>query len=93
VGTTRRSRFSIARLTTTVAIALLLVTCGEDKPFECTKPAECVGRPGGGACKVVGGKGRCVVDCAVVDGKDNCPPSYHCTGKDDAGGAFCEYKP
>lgn len=88
-----RSSSPIARLTAALALALTLATCDEEKPFQCTKPADCLGRPGGGACKVVAGKGRCVVDCALVNGMHNCQPAYECTGMADDGSTYCVQKP
>jgi hypothetical protein len=73
-----------------LALALCLTTCGDDKPWECEKPAECVGKPQANTCKVIGGHGRCVVECLLVDGKDNCPPSFHCTGTADDGSLYCK---
>jgi hypothetical protein len=75
-----------------VGLALSLTTCGEDKPFECTKPADCVGKPAGNECKFVAGKGRCVVACTpVTTGSDGCPPTAKCTGMADDGSDFCAY--
>jgi hypothetical protein len=75
-------------------MVLLLTTCGDEKPFECKKPAECVGRPGGGnECKQVGGKGRCVTGCRppAAGEIETCPISTKCDGKADDGSTFCEY--
>jgi hypothetical protein len=75
-----------------IALALCLTTCGDDKPFECTKPADCVGKPAGNDCKVVGGKGRCVFLCLpATSGSDGCPPTAHCTGTADDNSTFCAY--
>jgi hypothetical protein len=76
-----------------IALALSLTTCGDDKPFECTKPAECVGKPGGNDCKKVKSKGQCVFACAPVTGggADGCPVTSHCTGTADDGTNFCVY--
>jgi hypothetical protein len=73
-----------------LALALFLTTCGDDKPPECQKPAECVGKPDANTCKVVGGHGRCVYECVLIDGKDNCPPLLHCTGTSDDGSTYCK---
>jgi len=82
---THRYFFSIA------ALFLCLATCGDDKPKECEKPADCVGKPFGNYCKEVEGKGRCVIDCLPSpDGTDNCPPTYKCTGKADDGSLYCK---
>jgi hypothetical protein len=76
-----------------LALVLLLTTCSDDKPFECMKPAECVGRPGGSECKQVAGKGRCVQSCKppAAGQTDNCPLTTKCDGKADDGSNFCEY--
>jgi hypothetical protein len=73
-----------------IALALFLTTCGDDKPWECTKPAECVGKPAGNQCKQIAGRGRCVIECLVADGRDSCPPTYHCTGTADDGSLYCK---
>jgi hypothetical protein len=75
------------------ALALFLSSCGDDKPWECEKSGDCVGRPGGNYCKEISGKGRCVVDCLPnADGTDTCPPTYACTGKADDGSLYCKSK-
>jgi hypothetical protein len=76
-----------------IVLALCLTTCGDDKPFECTKPAECVGRPNGNDCKKISGKGQCVFACAPVSGggSDVCPAPSHCTGTADDGTTYCLY--
>jgi hypothetical protein len=76
-----------------IALALSLTTCSDDEPFQCTKPAECVGKPGGNDCKKVMTKGRCVFACQPVSGggSDGCPPTAHCTGVADDGTSFCAY--
>ena len=89
MSNTRRGSFSIARWTAAFAVALCLCTCDDGQVFECKKPAECVGRPGADTCMVIGGKGRCVVGCASVNGMDNCPPAYRCAGTADDGGTYC----
>jgi hypothetical protein len=73
-----------------LALALLVTSCGDDKPAECTKPAECVGKPLANTCKEVAGHGRCVISCIVVDGQDNCPSLYKCTGTADDGSQYCK---
>jgi hypothetical protein len=89
VSTSRRSSSLFARLTALAALALLPTTCGEEKPFECKSPAECVGRPSVNTCKVVGGKGRCVIGCVSSGGSHNCPPNYTCGGMADDGSNYC----
>lgn len=76
-----------------IGLALSLTTCGDDKAFECSKPADCVGKPAGNECKIVGGKGRCVIACAPATGgaSDGCPPTAHCTGRADDGTDYCAY--
>jgi hypothetical protein len=73
-----------------VALSLSLATCGDDKPWECQKPAECIGKPVANTCKEISGRGRCVYGCAVVSGNDSCPPTYHCTGTADDGTLYCQ---
>ena len=74
-----------------LALTISLTACGGDQPWECQKPADCVGKPGGNYCKVITGKGRCVVECLpAADGKDNCPPTYKCNGTADDGSLFCK---
>ena len=76
---------------TIAALGLFLSTCGDEKGPECTKPADCVGRPAGNHCKEIGGKGRCVIECLPTpDGKDNCPPNNACTGMADDGSLYCK---
>ncbi|HXU81970.1 MAG TPA: hypothetical protein VN914_11275 [Polyangia bacterium] len=65
----------------------LLLSCGDDKPRECQKPADCVGMQAGNYCTKVEGKGRCVIQCA---GDSTCPAGYTCTGKGDDGSLFCK---
>jgi hypothetical protein len=82
---------SLASWLTAAVLALALATCGDDKPWECEKPADCVGRPSGNYCKEVSGKGLCVIECLLgADGKDTCPPTYTCTGKADDGSLYCK---
>jgi hypothetical protein len=74
-----------------LGLGLALTSCGGDKPPECDQPADCVGRPGGNYCLVIGGKARCVNACApAADGKDTCPPTYTCSGKADDGSLYCK---
>jgi hypothetical protein len=74
-----------------LGLGLLLTTCGDEGGMDCQKPADCVGRPAGNYCKVVSGKGRCVIDCLpAADGKDNCPATYTCTGHADDGSLYCK---
>jgi predicted small lipoprotein YifL len=77
--------------TRTLAMSLfsLLATCGGDGPFECHKPIDCATAPNATTCKQVGGHGRCVIDCAAVNGQDNCPVTYHCGGTADDQTTFC----
>jgi hypothetical protein len=77
------------RFAAAAAVALMAATCDDYKPFECTKPADCVGRPDVNACKILGGKGRCVQECLVANGTHNCPPTYECTGKADDNSTYC----
>jgi hypothetical protein len=69
-------------------LALCLVSTCDDTPAECTKPAECIA-VGTTACRVVGGRHRCVIDCASVNGNDSCPTPYQCGGTADDGNTFC----
>jgi hypothetical protein len=74
-----------------LALGLLLTTCGGDNGPECVKPADCVGRPGGNYCKMIAGKAHCVTECLpAADGKDNCPPTYSCSGHADDGSLYCK---
>jgi hypothetical protein len=74
-----------------LGLGLLATSCGDDKPFECEKPADCVGRPAGNYCKMVSGKGRCVIDCApATAGTDTCPPTLTCNGHADDGSFYCK---
>jgi hypothetical protein len=82
----------MARLAALLGAFLLLTTCGDDGPPECTKPAECISL-GTTACKKVSGHGRCVIDCAVANGTDSCPIPLECTAKADDGSTYCTSKP
>ena len=64
-------------------------TCGDNGPFECKKPVDCATVPNATTCKVVGGHGRCVIDCVSENGQDNCPVTLHCGGTADDNTMFC----
>jgi hypothetical protein len=84
VDFTRRLRWIV------LGLGLLLPTCGDEQRAQCQKPADCVGKEGGNYCKVIMGKGRCVIECLPgPDGKDNCPPLFTCTGHADDGSLYC----
>ena len=82
-------QFGRAKKLAAGALLLLLGACGDDPAPGCKKPADCVTVAGANTCKVVGGRGRCVIACTLIDGKDNCPATYRCGGTADDGSQFC----
>jgi hypothetical protein len=78
--------------------ALLLVlaspvTCGDDGPPQCQHPADCATVQGADSCKMVKGRGVCVLACAVANGQDSCPSPFHCTASSDDGNKYCTSNP
>ena len=72
-----------------VAFLGLVATCGGDDTFECKRPVDCATVPNATTCKKVDGHGTCVIDCASVNGRDNCPETFKCAGTADDGSTYC----